>query len=143
MKSFFWLTLLLVGCGPQGLQGVQGIAGPPGTPGSSCTVSSLAASDVAPNGGALMVCPDGSQALVLNGTNGAPGTMVQPVQFCPGSTAYPNEFDELGFCINKKLYAVYSANNGFLTEVPPGTYSSNAIGSTCTFRVLPNCDIKN
>lgn len=64
----------------------------------------------------------------------------QVVQFCAGAnTAYPGTFAEVGFCINNNLYAVYSANDGFLTLVPPGTYSSNGINASCTFTVLPNC----
>lgn len=70
------------------------------------------------------------------------GTTVTPVQFCPGTTTYPSTFNEVGLCINDTLWAVYSANDGFLTEIPPGTYLSNAIGSSCTFTVLPGCIIQ-
>lgn len=76
-----------------------------------------------------------------NGVNGQDGTSVVWIQFCPGSTSYPSTFIEGGFCINNNIYAVYSANDGFLTLVPPGTYHSSAIGSNCTFTVLPNCVI--
>lgn len=62
-----------------------------------------------------------------------------PVQFCPNTTTYPTTFSEVAFCINNNLYAVYSANDGFLTLIPPGNYTSNGINSTCTFQVLPNC----
>lgn len=78
-----------------------------------------------------------------DGTNGAPGTTISSVQFCPGSIAtYPTTFPEIGFCIEGNLYAVYSANDGFLTEIPPGQYLSNAIGSSCNFTVLSNCVIQ-
>ena len=84
------------------------------------------------------------------GTNGAPGPQGNPgglnvttVQFCPGTPAYPSTFPEVGFCIQGNIYAVYSANDGFLTEVIPGAYTSNAIGSSCNFTVLANCEVQN
>jgi len=74
------------------------------------------------------------------GPRGADGTQITIVQFCPGVTpTYPTTFPEVGLCIDNQLYAVYSANNGFLVLVTPGRYSSNAIGSSCSFTVLPNC----
>lgn len=101
-------------------QSIVGPAGPTGSPGSN-----------------------GSNGINgLNGSNGLDGTIITWVQFCPGSTNYPSTFIEGGFCINNNLYAVYSANNGFLTLIPPGNYSSNAIGSRCSFTVLPNCQIQ-
>lgn len=79
------------------------------------------------------------------GPQGLPGidaTQITIVQFCPGNTNYPTTFNEIGFCINSQIYAVYSANDGFLTLVPPGNYSSNAINSSCNFVVYPNCVIE-
>lgn len=80
------------------------------------------------------------------GSKGDPGVSVNQitvVQFCPGVTpTYPLTFPEIGLCINNSLYAVYSANDGFLTQVPPGQYRSNAIGSACNFTVLSNCVIQ-
>jgi hypothetical protein len=86
---------------------------------------------------------NGNQTLIEKGRDGANGTQVTIVQFCKGTTEYPSTFEELGFCIDNKIYAVYSANNGFLTEVPVGGYSSNAVGSNCVFTVLPGCVIQN
>lgn len=77
----------------------------------------------------------------VNGKDGAPGTQITVVQLCPGTTTYPSTFVEVAFCINDKLYAVYSANNGFETEIVPGAYSSNAIGSTCSFVVEAHCAV--
>lgn len=77
------------------------------------------------------------------GATGAAGTQVGIVQFCPGGgTNYPVTFPEVGFCINGNIYAVYSANDGFLTEVTPGAYSSNAVGSACNFTLLANCQVQ-
>ncbi len=79
------------------------------------------------------------------GQPGAPGVDANPitvVKLCPGTTVYPSVFVEIAFCVDHKLYATYSANGGFSTEIPPGTYNSNAVGSSCTFTVLPNCVIQ-
>lgn len=83
----------------------------------------------------------------LNGSNGSNGkdgvdaTPVTVVKLCPGTTTYPSVFVEVAFCVQHKLYAVYSANGGFETEIVPGYYSSNGIGSRCNFTVAPNCGI--
>ena len=99
----------------------------------------------------LSACGQGPQG--IPGTNGMPspmgpqypgGSVITPVQFCPGSiTSYPTTYAEVGLCINNNIWAVYSANDGFLTEIVPGYYTSNAIGSSCNFTVLPNCVISN
>jgi hypothetical protein len=80
----------------------------------------------------------------IPGAQGPAGADLNPitiVQFCPGSTNYPTTFQEVGFCINNQIWAVYSLNNGFLTLIPPGAYNSNALGSNCNFVVNPNCVI--
>lgn len=67
------------------------------------------------------------------GQNGQDASPVTVVQFCPGTTTYPSAFLEVGIVLNGKIYGVYSINNGFLTELPPGNYNSNAVGSSCNF----------
>jgi hypothetical protein len=91
-----------------------------------------------------MVGPEGIPGGIgPQGIPGEAGTQFTIVQFCPNSTpAYPTTFPEVGFCIDNKVYAVYSANDGFLTEILPGTYESNAVGSSCTFTLLDNCVVK-
>lgn len=69
------------------------------------------------------------------GAAGNPGTTIQVVKFCPQTQQYPNVFPELGFIIGGKIYAVFSVNGGYLTELPPGAYNSNAVGSNCNFTV--------
>lgn len=112
--------LLTTGCGSsQGLQGQQGAVGDTGSTG-----------------------PKGDTG--AQGPAGADGTLITIVQFCPNSVpVYPSVFPEIGECINGKLYAVYSANGGFLALIPPGGYSSAGIGSNCNFIVLPNCVISH
>lgn len=154
--------------GPAGPQGAPGVAG---APGSSCSVTAIGATLATPNGASLITCSDGSQSLVLNGTPGSqgiagqngqnghdghdgsqgsqgaqgtagtPGTVITSVKFCSGSDSYPSTFAEVGFCISGKLYAVYSDHGGFLTEVVPGSYSSNGINSSCTFTVYTSCTV--
>lgn len=80
------------------------------------------------------------------GADGADGSDASPVtfvKFCPGATTYPSKFVEGGFCIQGKLYGTYSANGGFSTELPPGTYGSHGINASCNFTILPNCQISN
>ena len=77
----------------------------------------------------------------IDGKQGSPGTTITSVQFCPGVPSYPSTFPETGLCINGNIYAVYSANDGFWTLIPPGIYHSNAIGSSCNFTVMSNCVI--
>lgn len=169
-KLFLVSALMLAGCGGAGIMpGPIGPQGPKGDPGTSCSVAVVQPNDAAPNGGSLISCADNTSSLILNGapgsngtngingtngtngsngtngingTNGTNGTVVAPIQFCPGTGSYPSTFPEVGFCINNNIYAVYSANGGFLTEILPGTWSSNAIGSSCSFTVLPNCQVQ-
>jgi hypothetical protein len=129
--------------GPQGPKGDTGEQGTPGDNGVGCEVTTVAPNSAAPNGGSLIICAN-SSALVLNGSNGAngtDGTVILSKPLCNGTTTYPSVFIEVAFCINNTLYAVYSANNGFMTSLPPGNYSSNAIGSSCNFTVGAGCVI--
>lgn len=123
--------LTLTACGQQGAQGIQG---PPGNS-NGCSAQTISISSVAPNGGSMIECSDGTSSLILNGSNGVPGSLGIPVKFCTGITTYPSTFIEVGFIIQGAIYAVYSANGGFLTQIPPGYYTSNAIGSSCNFTV--------
>lgn len=142
MKYFLFIFLFLTGCGsagPSGQQGMNGANGANGEDGSSCHVTEVFANAQAPNGGALLICgPD--SALLLNGIpgkDGTDGTVINSVQLCPSNfvPTYPDIFPEIAFKIENKLYAVYSANGGFLVELVPGTYSSNGINASCTFTV--------
>lgn len=86
----------------------------------------------------LTVCNGTSGTDGVNGTNGSNGlngSSVTVVQFCQGTTTYPTAFLEVGLVIAGKMYGVYSINNGFLTYLPPGAYSSNAVGSSCNFTI--------
>jgi hypothetical protein len=123
MKSMLLMsTLIMMGCagttggtGAQGLQGVPGMTGPMGPQG-----------------------PIG-----IPGVNGTNGTVVTPVQFCPGSSVYATTFLEYGLLINGNVYGVYSLNGGFWAYLPPGEYSSNAVGSSCNFTINVDGSITN
>lgn len=118
---FFALGGLTACRGPQGDQGNTGASGSQGQQGVAGVNGS--------NG------TDG-----VNGTNDTNATPVTVVQFCPNVTpSYPSTFPEYGICLQGQLYGVYSANDGFLALLPPGVYSSNAVGSSCTFTILANC----
>lgn len=123
-----WFLTLLVTCimlfgcaqpqnGSTGLQGAPGVAGPKGDQGS--------VGNTGPSG-----------------RDGLNGTTITMVQLCPGTSHYPSVFIEVAFCVDNSLYATYSANGGFSTMLPPGAYSSNAIGSSCNFTVVSGCEIQ-
>ena len=153
MRKLYVILLAAMLCGCK--QYVPGPQGLPGTNGSSCTVTSVPVNNAAPNGGALLSCTDGTEQLILNGvngtngtngingTNGTNGTVITPIQFCKNPvTTYPSTFAEVGFCINGEIYAVYSANSGFLSPIPDGNYESDGINASCNFTVT-GCVISN
>lgn len=123
--------LLITAC--VGFQGPAGVRGPSGTTGDQGPKGDPGNSVTGPTG------PVGAPG--SPGLNGSDGTQITMINFCPDTTVYPNVFAEIGFCIDDQIYAVYSTNDGFLTLVPPGTYYSNGVNSTCTFTILPNCNI--
>ncbi len=66
MNKFIALGVLaLMGCGERTAT-ISGLAGGPGAPGSSCHVEQQL-------GGALLVCDDGTSAVINNGSDGAAG----------------------------------------------------------------------
>lgn len=91
--------------GPTGPQGIQGLPG--------------------------LVGPMGPAG--LNGSNGSDAS-IGIVQLCPGVSNY-GTFVEIALRINGDLYAVYSANGGFMTYLAPGNYTSNGIGAACNLTV--------
>ena len=117
---------------------------------ATCTVKQGAA-------GSAISCPDGTNAFVpngaagangtngtngINGVNGTNGTVVTSVQLCAATPHYPDVLPETALCINNHLYGVYSGLGGYLFDIAPGAYNSNAIGVSCTVTVLPNCQIQ-
>lgn len=139
MRYLIVITLLLTGCCPPGYvtgpRGAQGVAGPSGEKGDT--------GGIGPQGlpGLSIVGPVGPAG--INGTNGVDATPVTVVSLCPGVTTYPGIFVEVALCISGDLYGVYSANGGFLTYLPPGRYTSNAIGSACNLTVGTNCAVSH
>lgn len=145
------LALLLSGCSPQPVDFDKAT--------QNCKVTKQ-------SGQTIVICPDGSQETIEDGKDGqsitgpkgdtglkgdkgdkgdqgdagSNGTSVTMVRLCPGTPNY-GTFIEVAFCINNKLYATYSANGGFSTEIFPGFYASNGINSSCAFEVQANCSI--
>lgn len=144
--SLVLVAILLAGCqgprgytivGPQGTPGIQGQSGQPGQDALPCTAFKA-------SGVTTIACPGSPPVSVLDGLNGAPGTVITPIQFCPGVTPiYPLSFPEYGLVINGQIYGVYSQNGGFLALLPPGTYNSNAVGSSCDFTINADNTISN
>jgi hypothetical protein len=139
------VVAMLTGCGPRtGGTGGQGLKGVEGAPAAVPHVFLRPAGlDECPAGGSVVVV-DNQTTIVCNGVQGVAGangtnaTPVTVVQFCDAVAAYPSTFPEVGLVIGGKVYAVYSTNGGFLTYLPPGTYSSSAVGSSCNFTINPN-----
>jgi hypothetical protein len=129
---------IIINCGPNDNGSIQNPDyGNPSPELLTCTTSTIAPGTPLALGGAMISCPDGTTSLISN------GTVITPIQFCPNPTTYPTTFSEIAFCINGNLWGVYSQNGGFLTEIIPGTYSSDGVNSSCTFTVQPNCIIIN
>lgn len=112
--TYLMVLLVLAGCGKPGATGSQGAQG---AAGQSIT---------------------GSPG--QNGTNATPVTMVQ---FCPGTTHYPDTFCEVGFKLGSAIYGTYSANDGFSAYLPPGSYSSNGINCACNFTINADGSVSN
>lgn len=133
------------GC-DDGRTGPQGLTGQPGANGASCSVQSVEAGGVAPNGGARISCTDGSDALILNGTNGIDGedgsdapttpyTIVNVIKPCP-TVAGPNP-EVILVLANRTLLASVSQSAGANTRlalVTPGSYTTTD-GRSCAFTV--------
>lgn len=141
-------TLAGNGCddGRTGEQGLTGLTGAPGTNGSSCTVQTVLASGAAPNGGARISCTDGTDALVLNGTNGIDGsdapatpyTITQVIKPCPTvSGAHP---EVLLVMANRTILASVSQSAGANTRLALITTSNYVTtdGRSCAFTVTAN-----
>ena len=129
MIKYIALILLcgLTACrGPEGHKGTNGVDGKDGVNGIDGR-----------NGENGATGPVGT-----TGPAGADGHIAVVIPLCAGTPTYASVFVEVALCINQELYAVYSANGGFLTKILPGTYSSNAIGSRCDFKVIQNCQIE-
>lgn len=98
---------------------------------------------------AAVACNGATGATGNTGTTGSQGTAgtnatpVTIVQFCKGTTVYPSAFLEVGLLINGTIYGVYSVNGGFFSPLPPGSYSSNAVGSSCNFTINANNTVSN
>lgn len=131
--------LALVGCaqdGSQGAVGQDGVSAP-------SVVTRPATTVQCPSGGTQVLVGD-SVTVICNGTNGSNGSdgqdgsdaNIQFEQVCAGITpSYPSTFPELIMIVNHTAYGVYSANGGFWTLLPPGSYSSNGINASCTFTI--------
>lgn len=140
--------------GETGATGATGAAGQS----SSVTVTTACAAQCA-TGGLVITTLNGSVStsnVVCNGASGPVGATgptgnqgpagtdlnnISMVKFCSETPSYPSSFPEYGLCMNNQLWGVYSDHGGFWALLPPGTYSSNGINSSCTFTIGTNCSI--
>jgi hypothetical protein len=134
---------LLIGCSKEGekepetVQGETGQPGSDGKDGSSCTVKDT-------DDGAIVLCEDGSSAVIVNGQNGedaeAPQLDIDPIIPCP---TVLGSYPEVLLCIANELFAVYDGgpNKDRLVSVPPGSYVTSD-GRNCNFSVVQGCEIQ-
>lgn len=119
--------------GPQGLQGQQGLQGTQGQQGLQGKQGLQGQ-----QGAQGLQGQQGAQG--PQGQQGAPGTSIAVVQLCGSCKAqYPSVFPESGLCIGGQLYGVYSANDGFLSLLSPGSYSSDGINCSCNLTIKQDC----
>lgn len=98
--------------------------------GQSCKVETV-------EQGALITCPDGSQSLVSNGTNGIDGTTIVAKPFCPTKFS-SSGFQESYFLFPDGIYAIYyGPPYSFLLKLPPRSYVTTD-NSGCSFTVNAN-----
>lgn len=120
--------------GRDGVNGGVGPMGPQGPDGVGCTVTQL---DV----GVMVLCGDGSQAMVFNGVDGKDG--VSPVLEVVGLCGNEKGYGEVLFRLSDGLlYGVFydGAKRGCLVWVKPGAYTSTD-GYSCSFKVDDNNQI--
>jgi hypothetical protein len=100
--------------------------GKDGKNGSSCSVSNA-------EGGALILCEDGTSSLLLHGAT-SPTSIVEIIRPC-------NSNELLLRLGNRELIAHYSDGpKQYLTFVTPGTWRLTD-GSSCVFTVHDNLDV--
>jgi hypothetical protein len=132
--------------GPQGIQGPAGITPVVTTAPASYLNCPFGGTDVTIGNSVTIICNGATGSQGPQGPSGSPGTngtVVNIIQLCPGFTpTYPSSFPEVALCIDNQLYGVYSANDGFLSLLTPGTYTSDGINASCTLTILPNCVVQ-
>lgn len=162
MKYVLLISLMVFsGCGKtNSVVGAQGASGTSGLNASSCSVTTLSVGDPqAPNGGFMLVCPDGNSVVQngapgpqgptgsqgqtgANGTNGTNASSWSVVQLCSACTThYPDTFAEVAFCYAGSLFGTYSSNGGFSSQLPAGAYNSDGINCSCTVNIGSNCSV--
>ena len=126
------VAFMMVGCGHAGEE-LQKQLG--------CTIAGNGCNSQGADGAAGAIGQPGSPG--NDGRDGVDATPVTIVQLCPGTTTYPSVFVEIAFCVSGRLYGTYSTHGGFSTELPPGNYSSNTLGSRCNLTIHTNCVVSN
>lgn len=140
--GFLVLAILANGCAPQ-VQLVPIDQGPPipgpkgdtGAPGQNCTVTAVA-------NGALINCPDGTQAVVLNGQDAQAGAydIVGTVDPCGKEAAFDEVLLKLA---NGQFMAHYASGaKQFLAIIGPGNYTVTD-GTGCKFTITNSGEVTN
>lgn len=143
--------------GSPGSQGAQGVAGKDGSAGAGCQVSQIPVGDsVLPRGGAVVICEDGTSAVISNGAQGEQGekgdTGAQGEQGPSGSASAlaivakvdpcgtaPGIYNEILLKLGDgSLVCLFADNsngkNPRLSQLTAGCYTTTD-GDSCTFCV--------
>lgn len=125
LLAFLFCLLSLIGCSNR--TGTPGSDGLNGLPGANCTVSQV-------SNGAIITCPDGTTALVQNGSSSEPSafTIVDLIDPC-GQEA---DFDEVLLKLYNGQYLVHFSHGGkqFLSTIGTGSYVTTD-GTNCHFTI--------
>lgn len=145
-KLYACIFLIFTSCADlEKFKGPQGEKGDKGDSGDTCSVSQSV-------NGALILCPDGTSVMILNGTNGVNGVNGADGQAAPAGPyniielidpcGKQGRFDELLLRLeNKQLVAHYSHGvNQFLTTIGPGSYKTTD-GTECYFYINNDLEV--
>lgn len=127
--------------GDQGPRGDSGEQGPVGPGGSSCTISQLV-------NGARISCTDGTEAVILNGTNGADGQNAPPTAYSVVEVIDPcgkqAAFDEVLLKLaNGQIMAHFASGaQQFLALIGPGNYTTTD-NTSCKFTITAEGTVTN
>lgn len=127
--------------GDRGDIGERGPAGPGGVDGSSCSIVQLV-------NGVRISCTDGTEAVVLNGSDGQDGADAQPTMYSVVEVINPcgpqATFDEVILKLaNGQIMAHFaSGSKQFLALIGPGDYTTTD-STHCHFTITNTGDITN
>jgi hypothetical protein len=145
MQTKIKIALVILGLTASSCQkkGPQGVAGKNGANGGGCSVTQIEPSEAAPNGGAVILCAGGTQAIIHNGANGHDGvdSIIEVITPCPDLVGAHREV--LLRLADGTLLAFYEGgpHKGRLSLLEANTTYQLTDGSGCQFTVNHNLEV--